>query len=433
MRHFATVTAVTCALILAVGMAAAERPLAALVPDDVSSYQEIHLDRVLGRAPETATLGQVLRQMQSPRLFQEMFVQFTGEESEAKEVAEVFELLQVADKAIGPRVGFAMWAPDAEAMIAGAAGGGAASPLSMMPKMLVVAEVRDAQAVDALLTRLVEEMEVPARTEARGDVSVTSFAQGMVELARGDDWLALSFPPEPAKRAVDLVTGRTTGSLYANPDYLKVTNRLPVDAMMVTYSSADSVRQLISAANTVVPDAQFNYPRDEPLGIALGARVEEVQGKKMLTVYYTADLDLIPYVFDPSVAFQMTLMKPIFDRSREEARATVCENNLWVIGEAFYAYAYDHDGRLPDAETWAEALWPYLEDEGALKCPSDDSEAETSYVMNPAASGRVLEEIEEPESFILLYEPARHAGEANCLYADGIVERVEGEPDLSQE
>jgi len=433
MRAFTAVIVVYCIFAFGAGMAAAERPLAALVPEDVSSFQEIHLDRVLGRAPETATLGDALRQMQSPRLFQELFVQFTGEESEAKEVAEVFELLRAADTAIGPRLGFAMWAPDAEAMIAGAAGAGAASPLSMMPKMLVVADVRDAQAVDGLLAQLVDEMGVPARTEARGDVSVTSFAEGLVELARGDDWMALSFPPDPSKRAVDLATGKATGSLYANPDYLKVVNRLPVDAMMTTYSSADSVRQLLAAANMVVPEAQFTYPADEPLGIAAGVRVEDVQGRKMFTVYYTADLDLIPYVLDPSLAFQMTMLKPIFDRSREEAYAAVCENNLRSLGEACYDYAYDHDGRLPEAETWAEALWPYLEDEAVLRCPSDDSEAETSYLMNPAASGRVLDEIEEPESFVLLYEPARHAGGANCLYADGTVERVEGEPDLGLE
>jgi prepilin-type processing-associated H-X9-DG protein len=404
-----------------------------MVPDDASTYSELHMDRMLGRAPETAALGEAFAQMRSPELFRRLMMDFMEEEDETEELAAVLELLRAADDAVGPRLGWATWIPDVQSMMSGMMGGGASAATKMLPKVLVVAEVRDARLLDELLAGIAEELGVETRVEARAGGRTMTFAEGMVELVRGDDWMALGFPPESARKAADLAVGDGAESLYAQPGYLEVVRRMPVDAMLHEYVSASSVKQLLAVVNMFVPEAGFSSPIEEPLGMAMGVRVEDVQGRKVATAYYTADLATIPYLLDAPLTLQVVLARPFLEQEREEARQEECASQMAVIAEALEAYAEDHDGRLPKAESWTEAVWPYLDDEKMLWCPSDDSGAETSYILNEAASGLLLDETEAPESVVLLYESARHVGSANYLFADGQVEWLEEAPDLGVE
>jgi hypothetical protein len=73
-------------------------------------------------------------------------------------------------------------------------------------------------------------------------------------------------------------------------------------------------------------------------------------------------------------------------------------------------WAWDHDGKLPNADRWVDELLPYAGGPDDFRCPEDASGARCSYAMNGALSEKVLEEIENRESVVLFYETA-HPGE----------------------
>ncbi len=411
-----------------------DRPLTEIVPSDVSTYSEINLDRMLGKAPETAALGEAYTKLKSPQLIRSMFAEFADDEKAMAEVEEVLGMLKTASNAIGPRVGWATWIPDAQAMSSGMMGGG--SPTQMMPKLLLVADLKDPAAFDALVGAVVAKAKLPTRAStAEGNLRVTTFAEGMVELVRGEDWIGLSFPPEQVRQSADLVNRKVTSSLYTDPGYQSVFARLPADAFMTEYVSANSVKQLLAVVNMLVPSADFTYPSDEPLGLAAGVRVEQVGGRKMATAYYTADLDTLPYLIDAPLTLQAVMLRPVLEKSRANARKAACLSNIKNLTIAAQAYAMEHDDRLPEADRWVEELRPYINNEAILKCPDDESEALSSYAMNQTLSGKSLGEIEDPASVVLFYETAspgenpvggeddlaspRHLEGNNYAFADG--------------
>ena len=442
------------------GQAALERPLATMVPGDVSTYQEVNLDRMLGRAPETAALGEAFAGMRSPKLFQKLFAELSEGEKEAEDVAKVAGMLKEASGVLGPRIGWATWVPDASALMGGMMAGmscegdpgsAAEAAAAVMPKILLVAEVRDGAALDGLVERIAAEANLPMRvTEAEGGAKTMTFAEGMVELIRGEGWMALGFPPEQARKAADRASGTGGESLWADPAYQGVMRRLPVDAVMTEYMSAQSLKQLLGIVNMMVPEAGFSYASEEPLGLAMGVRVEKVQGRDMVTAYYTADLDVLSYLADASLTLQTAIIKPVFERARASAQKAVCLSNTKNLSLAMLMYTQDHEGRFPEADGWVEALADYIADESVLKCPEDDSEASCSYGMNAALSGKTLDEIGDPSGIVLFFEtaspgdnpaggaadivdPPRHLGGNNYGFIDGHVVWLEEAPGFEVE
>ena len=419
-----------------------ERPLAAMVPGDVSSYSEVNLDRMLGRAPETAALGEVFAGMRSPKLFEKLFAEMMEGEKEAEDVVKVVGMLKEASGALGPRIGWAMWVPDASAlmggMMAGMSGEGdpGAAAAGMMPKVLVVAEVRDGAALDGLVERIAAEAKLQMRvTEGEGGARTVTFAEGMVELIRGEGWMALGFPPEQARKAAD---GAAGDSLWADPAYQGVMRRLPVDAMMTEYVSAKSVKQFLGIVNMMVPEAGFSYASEEPLGLAMGVRVETVQGRDMVTAFYTADMDVLSYVGDATLTLQTAIIRPVFERARTSMKKAVCLSNMKNLSLAMQMYLADHEDGFPEADRWVEELAEYCKDESVLKCPEDDSEAACSYGMNAALSGKTLDEIGDSSGVVVFFEtaspgdnpvggvadiadPPRHLGGNSYGFTDGHV------------
>ena len=402
----ALITAALAALAVSgVATAAAERPLAELVPPDVSTYSELNLDRILGRAPETAALGEAYARLKSPQLIRSMFTELADDPQALAQVEEVLGMLKTASNAIGPRLGWATWIPDAQAITSGMMGGG--SPTQMMPKLLMVADLKDPAAFDALVGAVAAKAKLPTRVSTgESGLRITTFAEGMVELIRSDDWMALGFPPEQARKAADLAGRKTAASLYSDPGYQSVLGRLPADAFMTEYVAASSVKQLLAVVNMLVPSADFSYPSDEPLGMAMGARVEQIGDRKMATAYYTADLDTLPYLIDAPLTLQAVMLRPVIERSRASARKAMCLSNMKNLAVAGQTYAADHDDRLPDADRWVEELRPYLNNEAVFKCPEDKSQAFASYAMNAALSGMSLDDIEDPSAVVLFYETA---------------------------
>jgi prepilin-type processing-associated H-X9-DG protein len=443
--------AVSLSGLVGTGAAGLDRPLASLVPPDVSTYTELDLDRMLWRAPETASLAEAFGQMQSPRMLSDLLVELADAE-DLEELTQVLDVLSQASKAVGPRIGWATWIPDVQSLL-----GGMTEPsdlgaaLSMIPKVLIVADVSDKDIFDELLDGLAQEVGVPAlTTEGVGGTRVTTFAEGIVALVRGEDWLAISFPPDPARIAADQWRSDGPSSLWSSLAYQAVIRRLPTDATLTEYVSARSVKQLVGLANLLAPEAQLSYPSDEPLGSAMGLRVEYVQGRRMATLYYTADLDALPHLVDAALALQVAFIRSELEKEREAEAAEKCVANLELLGTAMAAYLDEHGDRFPDAEGWVHDLEPYVDRLESFKCPKDDTPTLSSYAMNAALSGKSLAELGDPASVVVLYEtaspgdspsggpadvvsPARHAEGNHYLFADGHVELLEEAPSFEVE
>jgi hypothetical protein len=314
--------------------------------------------------------------------------------------------------------------------------------MKMMPKVLLLADVRDAAKLDDAIEKLAEEAGLELRVSESGGRKTIAVANGMVELIRGSDWLAVSFPPEPARKAADLATGAATGSLLTSADYQKAMRRLPGDAAYAEYASSASLRQLMALSTAMAPNAGISYSADEPFAGAMGVRVDEVDGRKMATVYYTADLAALVGAADAALALEVTLLKPIIQQQKEQSRRQAlsddCANQLYALLAAMDSYLEDHENRYPSADRWVQALLPYVEDAKLLKCPEDSSEAYSSYGMNAALSGLSPDDVADPEWTVLFYEtanpganpsggaddladPARHVDGNNFALVDGSV------------
>jgi len=93
-----------------------------------------------------------------------------------------------------------------------------------------------------------------------------------------------------------------------------------------------------------------------------------------------------------------------------------------------------HDGRLPEALTWADNLQLYVKNRQAFKCLDDRTDQAVSYAMVQRYSGAKLDDIPSRSETILIYEvengqPAyRHLGGMNVAYADGHREWLEQLP-----
>ncbi len=453
MRRSSLVMLVVVSLsgLVAIEAAALDRPLATLVPADAGTYAELNIDRMLGRAPETAALAEVFGEMQGPAMLSDLLAEIPDAE-DAEEFAQLLDALRRASEAVGPRIGWATWIPGIESLMGGMMEPeSVAGALSMIPKLLLVADVRDKEAFDDLLDGLAQQLGVPTlTTEGVGGTRVTTFAEGMVALVRGEDWLALSFPPDPARLAAEQSRSMPTNSLWASSAYQGVIGRLPTDAILTEYVSARSAKQLISLVNFMVEDADLSYPSDEPLGLAMGVRVEHVQGRRMATAYYTADLDTVPYLVDALLVQAAAFIKSALEEEREQEAADECAAALELLWMAMEAYVEEHGDQFPDADRWVQELAPYVDDEEILKCSRDDTDALSSYGMNAALSGKSLAELDDPASVVVLYETAspgmcpsggaadvvplgRHPDGNHYLFADGHVELLEEVPSFEVE
>jgi len=121
------------------------------------------------------------------------------------------------------------------------------------------------------------------------------------------------------------------------------------------------------------------------------------------------------------------ILFPTFARSREKARTSSCMSNLKQLAIATEMFAQDHDGRLPGAVTWRDDVLPYVNNEQLFKCPSDEVDNVT-YAINPLVAGRDLDEIDDHQETVLLYEIGEsgrpvfpHNGGANYAFVDGHV------------
>ena len=136
-------------------------------------------------------------------------------------------------------------------------------------------------------------------------------------------------------------------------------------------------------------------------------------------------------------------------QARPATRKQSCLSNLKQMATGAMMYIQDHDGKLPDANKWVDALMPYLKNEAVFKCPGAPH-LECGYAMNAVLSGGDLKELREPSQMVLFFDshvgtrnaaggreavcdPGRHEG-GNCYaYADGHAKWLAEIPDLNPE
>lgn len=94
---------------------------------------------------------------------------------------------------------------------------------------------------------------------------------------------------------------------------------------------------------------------------------------------------------------------------RDDRAYMACKNRLEILYSAFVTYAANHEGRLPPADGWCDAIRPYLPSangdvENSFRCPSDASKDKglASYAMNARLSNTLLSQL--PKDTVLLFE-----------------------------
>jgi prepilin-type processing-associated H-X9-DG protein len=104
---------------------------------------------------------------------------------------------------------------------------------------------------------------------------------------------------------------------------------------------------------------------------------------------------------------------------------TMCMGRLKSLHALLSEYATKHEGELPPAEGWRQAVQPYAGDhvEDVTVCPSTSK----PYVLSPLLAGRALKAVRDPERAPLVWDdPDRmhvpHRPAFNVCFADGHVQ-----------
>lgn len=118
-----------------------------------------------------------------------------------------------------------------------------------------------------------------------------------------------------------------------------------------------------------------------------------------------------------------TMVKPMPVPGLAE-RNTDSQKNLHLIGLALIAYAQDHNGTLPPAQTpgIARKVLTFYAGSDKIWARGDNSQA---YLPNPKMSGRKTSHISNPDEWVAFYEANPAAdGTRGVVFLDGHVARI---------
>jgi hypothetical protein len=97
----------------------------------------------------------------------------------------------------------------------------------------------------------------------------------------------------------------------------------------------------------------------------------------------------------------MAGMMPALARAKQKAMTISCVNNMKQLAVGVKIYAVDHDGQLPPAATWCDAIQSRVGSPKVFQCPSEP-ERRCSYAFNAKLDGKKDSEI-NPQT-VLLFE-----------------------------
>ncbi|MEA3402648.1 MAG: DUF1559 domain-containing protein, partial [Armatimonadota bacterium] len=172
-------------------------------------------------------------------------------------------------------------------------------------------------------------------------------------------------------------------------------------------------------------DEQDDIAESVMARVAKQARTQERReaAKQRRPVFTLIELFVVVAI----VATLGAILFPVFARAREKARQASCQSNIKQLTLGTRMFAEDYDGRLPAAATWRDDVMPYVKDEELFECPSDEIDNVT-YALSPFVAGRNIEDIENPEETVMIYEVGEdgqpvfpHNGGANYGFVDGHV------------
>ncbi len=137
-------------------------------------------------------------------------------------------------------------------------------------------------------------------------------------------------------------------------------------------------------------------------------------GKWMIDIQKSLSADDTPAATATTPPKPITPAPPVTPPTPQpQDYSQICRGNLRQVGVALRVYALDHDGKLPDAKTWTDAIAPFLDNAAALRCPPDAQDVKSSYAMNSALSGAQLSTLNQPEKRVLLYESTTKESNVN--------------------
>jgi len=133
-----------------------------------------------------------------------------------------------------------------------------------------------------------------------------------------------------------------------------------------------------------------------------------------------------------------SMASPAFTKARDRAQAIQCINNMHQLAVATEAYAAEHNGHLPPATNWCDAIKPNAGSDSVFRCPSADKNDRCDYAFNARLDG--MDEKDINPYTVLYFETDnswnahggpelmprkwRHSISVNVAFADGRVERI---------
>ena len=130
----------------------------------------------------------------------------------------------------------------------------------------------------------------------------------------------------------------------------------------------------------------------------------------------------------------LAILYPVFSNAREKARQTACLSNMKQLSLGLIMYAQDWDEKAPPADTWSDAIDPYVKSRKIYVCP-DALDLKCGYAFNDKLTSDAFATMTNPAETLLFFEsnlgwnghgtaealPAkpRHKGGDNFAYCDG--------------
>lgn len=107
-------------------------------------------------------------------------------------------------------------------------------------------------------------------------------------------------------------------------------------------------------------------------------------------------------------AILSAILFPVFAQAKLQAQMTQCRRNMDSVGKALEAYANEHDGKFPSADTWSSDIEPYLVQGTDMKhhCPSleGDHGIGVGYALNDVFAGQEIDIIADSRDTAILVE-----------------------------